>query len=106
MPIPDYQTLLLPILRLLADDAEHSSEKIREVLAAQFNVAPHELIQKNQKGKTVFGNNVDLALANLQGAPHGRSKCIDRIRKGVYRINERGKAILKRNPLTLTVKDL
>lgn len=106
MPIPHSQTLFLPVLRVLADGLEHSSEEIRERVRVQFDIAPHELLAKNKKGKTVFHSNVDLALANLQGAPHGRSKAIENVRKEVYRITEHGKAILERNPSALTIKDL
>lgn len=106
MPIPDFQTLLLPVLRVLADGLEHSSEEIRKRVRVQFDIAPHELLAKNKKGKTIFHCNVDLALANLQGAPHGRSKAIEKVRKEIYRITEHGKAILNRNPSALTIKDL
>lgn len=106
MPIPDSQTLLLPVLQVVADGLEHSSEEIRERVRVQFDIAPHELLVKNRKGKTVFHSNVDLALANLQGAPHRRSNAIEKVRKEVYKITEYGKVILKRNPSGLTIKDL
>jgi restriction system protein len=106
MPIPVSQTLLLPILRVLADGLDHSSEEIRERVRVQFDIAPHELLAKNKKGKTVFHSNVDLALANLQGVPHRGSKAIEKVRKEVYKITEYGKSILKRNPSALTIKDL
>src|ERR1700730_3780671 len=79
MPMPDSQTLLLPILRLFADDREHSIEEIRERMRVQFSVAPDELLQKHPNGNPVFHVNVALALANLQGAPHGGSRAIDRV---------------------------
>jgi restriction system protein len=106
MPIPDSQALLLPVLRVLADGHEHSSEEIRDRVRVQFDIAPHELLSKNKNGKTVFHSNIDLALANLQGAPHRGSKAIEKITNEVYRITEHGQAILKRNPSALTVKDL
>jgi restriction system protein len=104
--IPGFQALLLPELRVLADGVEHSSQEIRDGVRVQFDIAPHELVVRNKKGKTVFDSNVDLALANLQGAPHGRTKAIEKIREGVYKITEYGKAILSRNPSDLTIKDL
>jgi hypothetical protein len=107
------QTLLLPglpmalaVLELLADDLEHSSQEIQERLRAEFGIVPQDLIQKHKNGMTVFHNNVLLALANLQGAPHKGPKAIDKVGKRVYRIKEYGKALLKRNPLDLTIKDL
>lgn len=106
MPIPTFEMLFLPVLRLLADGLEHSSGEIRERLRDQFEMTPQELQTKNKKGKTMFDNNVDLALANLQGAPHGRTKAIEKIGDGVYRITERGKLHLRGNPISLSVKDL
>jgi restriction endonuclease Mrr len=110
MPIPDSQTLLLPVLQVFADNAEHSNEEIWERMRLQFKLTPDELLQKYPTGKPVFHVNVALALANLQGAPHGGSKLITKVRnKGrmkFYRITEYGKAILNRNPSDLTIKEL
>jgi restriction endonuclease Mrr len=106
MPIPHSNVLLLPVLRVLGDGVEHNSVEIRERVKIQFDIAPRELLQKTKKGATVFHNRVALALANLQGAPHGRSRAINRVRKEVYRITEYGVAILKRNLSALTINDL
>jgi hypothetical protein len=111
--LPGYQTALLPglpmalaVLQLLADDLEHSSQEIQERLRVDFYIAPHELIQRHQNGTTIFHNNVALALANLQGAPHRGPKAIEKARRDVYRIKEYGKALLKRDPSKLTIRDL
>jgi restriction system protein len=106
MPIPDSKTLLLPVLRLLGDGAEHKSVEIRERVKVQFDIAPRELLQKTRKGIPLFHNRVALALANLQGAPHGHSKAINKARKEVYKITEHGMAILKCNPSELNLNDL
>lgn len=108
MPIPDSETLLLPVLRVLADGLEHSSEQIRERVRAQFDVASHELQLKHKSGTTVFNNRVAWALAhlNMRRGPLGHTEAIEKVRKEVYRITDHGIAILKRNPSALTVKDL
>jgi restriction system protein len=110
MPIPDSQSLLLPVLRVFANETEHSNEEIWERMTVQFKITPDELLQKHPTGKSVFHVNVALALANLQGAPHGGSKAISKVRSKdgtkVYRITEYGKTILNRNPSDLTIKDL
>jgi restriction system protein len=107
MPIPDPQTLLLPVLKVLADGAEHEVEEIRERMKNQFDVTPGELAQKNKKG-FVFVNRVAWALAhlNMEAGPMGHATEITLIRKGVYRITERGAAILQSNPSELRIKDL
>jgi len=107
MPIPDPQTLLLPVLKVLADGAEHKVEEIREHMKNQFNITPSELAQKNKKG-SVFVNRVAWALAhlNMEAGPIGHATEITLIKKGVCRITERGVAILKNNPPELRIKDL
>ena len=107
MPIPDPQTLLLPVLKVLSDGTNHQVEEIRERMKNQFRVTPSEIAQKNKRG-FVFVNRVAWALAhlNMQTGPLGHTTEINLIRKGVYRITERGIAILKNNPSKLGIKDL
>jgi restriction system protein len=107
MSIPDPQTLLLPVLKVLADGTEHRVEEIREHMKNQFGVTPSELAKKNKKG-FVFVNRVAWALAhlNMEAGPIGHAKEITLIKIGVYRITERGTAILKSNPSKLRIKDL
>jgi len=108
MPIPDSQTLLLPVLKVLADGAEHEVEEIRERLRDQFGVTPDELAQKNKNNTSVFVNRVAWALANLnmEAGPLGHAGEITAVKEGVYKITEHGRAILKSNPRELTIKDL
>jgi restriction endonuclease Mrr len=44
MPIPDFQTLMRPVLSLLSNGEEWSVETIRETLAAHFNLTKKELV--------------------------------------------------------------
>ena len=96
MPIRESKKIRLSILQLLADGAELSSQEIRERLRVQFKIAPHEDRRILENGKTAFNDEVDRALANLQGAPRG-SKRIEKVGEQVYRINEIGKDYLKQN---------
>lgn len=107
MPIPDPQSLLLPVLKVLADGSEHTVEEIRERMKSQFGVTPSELAQKNKRG-FVFVNRVAWALAhlNMEAGPIGHAKEITLLRKGVYRITDRGSAILRRSPRELRIKGL
>jgi restriction endonuclease Mrr len=83
MPIPDYPSLLLPVLQIISEGngADHAVEEIRERIASQFSVTPEELAVKQKSGTTEFVNYVALALAQLNIA-----KTIARTQKGVYRI--------------------
>jgi Mrr N-terminal domain len=108
MPIPNLQTLLLPVLLVVADGQEHPCKEIRERVGVQFDIGPQELLQKLKNGTPVFHNRVAWALAhlNMRRGPLGHSEAIEKVRKEVYRITEYGKAILKRNPSALTIEDL
>ncbi len=102
----DLDTLRAAVLRVFGDGAQHSPDEIRELMKVQFKITPQELLQKHANGNSVFHNNVALALANLQGAPHRGSKAITKVKRNIYIITEYGKDILKRNPSTLSIKDL
>lgn len=108
MPIPDCQTLLLPVLQMLADGAKHSSEEIRDQVTIQFNISSHELREKHANGTPVLHNRVAWALAhlNMGSGPLGHPNAVQKVRKEVYRITGYGKAILSRNPSELTIKEL
>ena len=42
MPIPDYQTLMLPLLRFASDESDHTKREAVEVLASEFQLTPAE----------------------------------------------------------------
>ena len=42
MPIPDYQTLMLPLLRFLSDEKEHKLEEAIAALSEEFGLTPNE----------------------------------------------------------------
>lgn len=92
---------------MLADGSEHNVEEIREQMKNRFRVTASELAQRNKRG-FVFVNRVAWALAhlNMEAGPIGHATEITLIRKGVYKITERGIAILKSNPPELRTKDL
>lgn len=101
MPIPDYQTLMLPVLRVTEDGNNHTVAEIRMRMAEAFRLTPEELSQKLKSGSTVVANRVAWALSYL-----GKAQLITLAARGVYRITERGTAFLKNNPSAITAKNL
>ena len=101
MPIPDYQTLMLPVLRLTGDGDEHPVARIRSRIAIAFNLTPEDLSQKLKSGTTLFANRVGWAIAYLS-----KAQLLTLTARGVYRITERGSAFLKANPPAITAKSL
>jgi Restriction endonuclease len=43
MPIPDFQTIMLPLLRCLSDGKEHSIQDLMNTLAGEFSLSKDEL---------------------------------------------------------------
>jgi|SRR5712691_662994 len=51
MPIPDFQTLMRPLLQHLSDGADHSNQETASVLADQFHLSEDERTQLLPSGK-------------------------------------------------------
>lgn len=102
MPIPDYQTLMLPLLRFAADGSDHTTRKAVEVLAAEFQLTPaerNELLASGQQA--IFNNRVGWANSYLK-----KAGLLESPRRGALRITTRGKQILGDNPARIDVKYL
>ncbi len=93
MTIPDFQTIMLPLLKLLGDGKERSIHEIVEVLAKDFKLSAQELAEMLPSStQTVFYNRVGWARTYLSksGLLNGRRK--------YYQISDRGKEALRKNP--------
>jgi restriction system protein len=102
MPIPDYQSLMLPVLQQLADGNEHSVAQMRQHIASDLKVSDEELAERLASDTTtVFVNRIGWAVQYLKAAG-----AIKAIRRGVYEITNRGLALLKGKPPEITVKNL
>lgn len=102
MPIPDYQTLMLPLLRFAADGSDHTTREAVEVLATMFQLTPaerNELLVSGQQA--IFNNRVGWANSYLK-----KAGLLESPRRGALRITARGKQILGDNPATIDVKYL
>ena len=69
MAIPDFQSIMLPMLKLASDGAERSSAELREQLADQFDLSDEERSELLPSGRqAVFANRVAWASVYLQKA--------------------------------------
>lgn len=102
MAIPDYQTLMLPLLRLTSDGAERRFRDAVEALAAEFQLNPDERSELLPSGTApTFDNRVGWARTYLKQAG-----LIESPRRGVLRITERGRAVIGKKPARIDVKFL
>jgi restriction system protein len=100
--IPDYQTLMLPLLRTISDGQIHSIKDTIDSLAKKFKLTEEDLNEwLPSKSQKKFYNRVYWAKANLKMAGVLENKG-----KGQFRITNRGVEILKDNPEFINVKYL
>lgn len=98
MSVPDFQSLMLPLLRLAGDGAEHSMVQTREDLAANLNVSEEDQAIRLPSGKqTAWANRVAWAKVHL-----GHAGLLRSVGRGVFAITERGKEVLANPPERIT----
>lgn len=99
MAIPDFQTLMLPVLRYMGDGARHSPREAIAALADQLGLSDDERAQRLQSGPTgVFANRVGWAVSYLKHAAVLASP-----ERGRYVVTDRGRDILKSPPERITI---
>ena len=94
MPIPDFQTLMLPLLKHTADDGDHNLPETEDYLARFFKLNEAERNQLLSSGKqSRFDNRIGWAKQHLM-----KAGLLESPRRSVFRITERGKAVLNQQP--------
>jgi restriction system protein len=95
MAIPDFQTIMLPLLRHLEDGGgERSNRETLDALSEHFGLTQEERKSLLPSGRApLFSNRVAWAKVHLKAAGLMESP-----RRGFYRITPRGRGILGRNP--------
>ena len=98
MPVPDYQSLMLPLLTRLDDGEEHALKELREEISADLNLTDADRAELLPSGKqAIFDNRLGWAKTYLDKAGLLRS-----VRRGIYQVTERGKQVLNKRPETLS----
>lgn len=102
MPIPDFQTLMLPLLRHLGDRKEHSNQETLDVLAKEFQLSEADLAQLLPSGtQGLFRNRVAWAKAHFK-----KAGLIESPRRSVYEITPAGLDVLAKNPERINLRFL
>ncbi len=100
--IPDYQSIMLPLLRHISDSKEHKMRDVTDALAAQLGVTEDERKELLPSGAApVFYNRTAWAKTYLK-----KAGLIDSPKQGTVVITKRGVDVLKRNPSMIDVKFL
>src|SRR5688572_6617812 len=100
--IPDYQTLMLPILRLVSDQKEHKYRDLIDELAIQFNVTEEERKELLASGsQAIFDNRVGWAKTYLK-----KAGLLDSPKRATFVITNTGLETLSRNLSRIDAKYL
>jgi restriction system protein len=102
MAIPDFQSIMLPLLKYISDGKEHNSKEVTQALANEYNLTKEERNELLPSGKSkTFTNRVAWAKAHLLSAG-----LIKSIKRGYYRISESGMEVLSKKPDQINMKYL
>lgn len=102
MAVPDFQSVMLPLLTYMADGQVRSIAETVEPLAYKFELTPadrSEMIPSSRQTK--FYNRISWAYVYL-----ARAGLLERQRRGYYRITEQGAAILASKPGRIDIRFL
>jgi restriction system protein len=99
MPIPDYQSIMLPLLQFAADGEEHRSRDGITALAQHFNLTPEEVATLLPSGQDyLFGNRWGWARTYLK-----KAGLISYPSRGKFQITNEGQILLTEQPAKIDV---
>jgi len=100
--IPDFQSIMLPLLKIAGDKKEHTIQEVRDLLAKNFSLNEEERSKLLSKSKQkMFANRVGWARTYLK-----KAELLVYEPKGYFKITERGLKVLGEKPSKINVKYL
>ena len=102
MPVPDFQTIMRPLLECGKKGEEVKTSECIELLATHFNLTAEEIDEMLPSGRQpLFFNRVHWARTYL-----GKAKLIESTRRGYFKITNIGLDVLKTGPERITINYL
>ncbi|MCG2792719.1 MAG: restriction endonuclease [Weeksellaceae bacterium] len=100
--IPDYQSLMLPLLKIVSDKQEHKYRDLIENLAVEFEVTDEERKELLASGnQAIFDNRVGWAKTYLK-----KAGLLDSPKRATFVITQIGLDTLEKNPTRIDAKYL
>jgi restriction system protein len=94
MPIPDFQTMMRPVLVAIEGDEPQSTAQIRDMIATMLNISDEDRLVMLPSGKqALFTNRVAWAITHMSQAG-----LLTRPERGRYLLSKRGEKVLRENP--------
>ena len=102
MGIPDFQSIMLPLLTCLSDHQERSMRDLAELLAQYFGLTQEEKAERLPSGQqTILNNRVAWSKSHLKNAG-----LLENPSRGLVRISDLGLKVLAQKPAVINVKFL
>ena len=93
MAVPDFQTIMLPMLRMMADGRVYSLAEMLGSLGSEFRLSEDDLVERIPSGRqTRFYNRICWSTTHLK-----KAAIIENIGRGSFRITDRGRNLLERS---------
>ena len=100
MPVPDFQSLMLPTLTALSGSSDTSVAEVRQRVAAAEGLTPEEVQELLPSGRQpVFTNRVSWAIIHME-----RSGLVEKVQRGIYRLAANGEQLLAQSPTRIDVQ--
>ena len=97
--IPDFQSIMLPLLRLAKDGGEHTLREAIESLAAEFELTPAERKELLPSGRqAAFDNRVGWASTYLK-----KAGLLESTGRGRFRVTHKGLEVLEGQPAGIDI---
>ena len=97
--IPDFQTIMLPLLKQIRDGKEYKLDTIVDLMAKEFKITEEERKELLPSGQTfVFGSRVGWARTYMK-----KAGLVDTPKRGYMKITDRGLNILRQNPTGINI---
>lgn len=97
--IPDFQKIMLPLLKQIKDGKEYKLDEIVDLMAKEFKITEDERRELLPSGQTfIFGSRVGWARTYMK-----KAGLVDSPKRGCLEITKRGLSVLKQNPNEINI---
>jgi restriction system protein len=94
MPVPGFESFMLPLLRALDDGADHPVSEVRERIAREMALTAEDRAELLPSGKqAIFDNRLGWAKTYVD-----KAGLMATVKRGVYRITDEGRRLLAQKP--------
>ena len=98
MTVPDFQTLMLPLLKLASDGQQHNLAEAIEQLAQEFQLSDDDRAQLLRSGQTRLYNRVGWTITYLK-----KAGLLQAVGPGRFQLTEPGRDVLASRPAAIDV---